>query len=451
MKKNMLALLLCFCILTALMACCAYAETAAAEPETSGVEPFFAVYSYATERIVYELDSTTAPLSLNQGENYLAFCFKVSNYDTAARSFKNVYATIDGGDALYWNDFSLNSGESTILHIFNVHMKNVTPGIHAVNFYANGQLFTSALFTMNRDWSKSMTIPTEEQLYARNISSRECAPYASASYSFAQANYHQLAVDFKADYLPDDTFICPISWNIDTSSLKDSVMSIDANRTAYAGFQTTDNGTYAVMYIKDAGYTDKNGNPGVIRARLTYSNPYADYVENTESGDYSGNGVAASCCRVSYNLQPGHWYRALIEYSTNTQTGNTSVQYMINDLTIGEWVRLMEFDLGMKNTYISSFGSFVENSACDTSGNVRTLELTNARALKEDSWQPAVSVTGSIGTGSGLVSSGATSGSYAYYCDGSVFGMITSGVAGLGSANNGTEFKITSCETGSPF
>jgi len=310
---------------------------------------------------------------------------------------------------------------------------------------------SGSLFSQSRDWNQIMPLPGEQEINAHNNSSSTRSPYVTGYYNFSGSHYSQFAVDFKADYIPKYTYLCPVSWWMDTSCVKKNYKSIDSSRSAYAGFQYGDHGTIAIMSVWDTAYTDKNGNKGYIHAKVTYYNPNAEYVEVVDNGEEIGDYTDTfTSCRVSFDWQPGHWYRTLIQYGTSPTTGNTSLLFWVYDLSTGTWTELMEFDLGMKGTYMTSFACFLENYSPSTSGNIRTMELTNARAYNaEGTWKAAKSIKTVLDAAVYTDLNG--SGSCKFFCDGTVFGVITTGISGLAKNKSGETFTITSCETGSPF
>ncbi|MBQ0000370.1 MAG: DUF3472 domain-containing protein [Clostridiales bacterium] len=307
------------------------------------------------------------------------------------------------------------------------------------------------IFTVNAasvDWSSLMTFPTEEQIRSHNAVSSERAPYASSYYSFSDSMYNQFCVDFKMDYFPEYTYVCPANWWMSTDSVKNQYLQIGDYIQAYAGFQNNATQQLAILSIWDTEYTDLNGNRGRIHARPIYYKTDTGYLDIVDEGEEAGT---FSSCRISYSLNRGQWYRMLLQCGISEETGNTTIEFWIQDCLTNAWDKLMVFDLGIKDISMSSFSNFLECYSNGTSGDIRTMELTNARAsnTKTGVWENVYSISSSVYSGAMPEFNG--SGSYSFSSDGSVFRVITSGVSGLGEYQGNQEFRLTNSVTGSPF
>ena len=142
----------------------------------------------------------------------------------------------------------------------------------------------------------------------------------------------------------------------------------------------------------------------------------------------------------------GKTYRALVQCGT-TAAGNCGVTFKVCDLETGKWTKLISYDLGYKDTGITSLGCFLENYLREQATEVRTAEWSNFRVKSREnsSWVAAKSAK--------MERQFETwPGSYSFGSDGSCFWAITSGVPKLCKPPaNGTTFKVSKAKGGRPY
>ena len=297
---------------------------------------------------------------------------------------------------------------------------------------------------LNRSkWEARMHLPTNKQMNSYIATDR--SPYIVCWPQFAGTKkYTEFAVDFKADSQPRGTYVNTGNWWMDISSLKKSYTSVDTDEgepgAMYAGFQVLENGRkVAIMSVWKLFLVDKNGKKSVLKAKRTY--PEKPLV----GGDFGGEGTGIKTM-VDYDWEAGKTYRSLIQCST-TAAGNCEVTFKVCDLETGKWTKLISYDLGYKDTCITSLGCFLENFIRDQAAEVRTAEWSNFRAKsREDgSWVTAKSAKMER-------QFEMWPGSYSFGSNSSCFWAITSGVPNLCKPPaSGTSFTVSKAESGQPY
>ena len=297
---------------------------------------------------------------------------------------------------------------------------------------------------LNRSkWEARMHLPTDKQMNEYFTTDR--SPYIVCWPKFAGTKrYDEFAVDFRADSQPRGTYVNTGNWWMDISGLKKKYTSVDADDGEpggmYAGFQVLENGRkVAIMSVWKLFLTDKNGKKSVIKAKRTY--PKKPRI----GGDFGGEGTGIKTM-VDYNWKAGKKYRSLIQCGT-TAAGNCEVTFKVCDLSTGKWTKLVSYDLGYKNTCITSPGCFLENYLRDQATEVRTAEWSNFRVKSHEngSWVTAKSAKMER-------QFYMWPGSYNFGSNDSCFWAITSGVPNLCKPPaNGTSFSVSKAEKGQPY
>ena len=285
-------------------------------------------------------------------------------------------------------------------------------------------LLPSAVLADSGTWQSRMTFPSASQIAARNRQA-DRAPYALGWMNSGKlGRFSEYVIDFKADYVPSYTYCSLFNFYIDYSSMKSKYAKVHTagdGISGYAGVQQRgpDEAPNTILSFWDVECEDKDGR--VVRT----VRPTLVYPEGDQAGSFDNEGNGAQYL-PKYNWKSGQWYRMLIQIGTSEKTGNTTVQQWLMEISVGEWTKICEYDLGMPGlAFIGEIGIFLENFNPAASGEIRTLEFKNVRACKEYSadWKPITSGTFDDCFG--------WPGSYTYGSSGDTFWMITSGVTGL--------------------
>lgn len=271
------------------------------------------------------------------------------------------------------------------------------------------------------DWSKTIEWPTAEEIAECNKAAKDISPYLAAWMKTGDVGrYTEYAIDFKADYLPDYTYCCLANFMLDYSALNSQYAKVntDGGIAGYAGFQRLgpDQDHVAIMSFWDIYCEDESGNKTTISATRLYPGP-------DDNMRFGGEGEGVHCI-TACPWEAGKWYRMKLECGTNEETGNTTIAQWIKDLSTGEWTMISKYDLGVKNVAFTGDNAiFLENFGPATAGEVRTMEVKNARVRAENgSWVPVKSGVFMLGY--------EHAGSYKYGTEGDTFWMITTGVTG---------------------
>ena len=298
---------------------------------------------------------------------------------------------------------------------------------------------------LNRSkWADRMSLPTNKQMNAFKASER--SPYLVCWPEFENTSgYTEYAVDFKADSQPRATYVNIGNWKMDVGSLKKKYKSVttdddDDPGAAYAGFQVLEDGRkVAIMSVWKMFLVDKNGNKSTLDAKRIYPK------EAAVASDFDGEGTGVKTI-VDYDWQAGKTYRALIQCG-KTKAGNSTLVFKVCDLESGKWTKLIAYDLGYANSHMGKLACFLENYLPEFAAEVRTAEWSNYRAksIDTDSWVSAKSAKMERQFEQ-------WPGSYSFGSTDSCFWAITSGVPNLCTPpENGTLFKVTTAEEGSPI
>lgn len=279
------------------------------------------------------------------------------------------------------------------------------------------------------NWKTVFQIPSENEIRRYNQVNRYRSPYLCAWLTIpSNVHYTEYIIEFKADYLPKGTYCCLGGWKMDYSPLKKQYKSVRTEYdsvNAYAGFQRLGNGKYvSIMSFWDVLCKNAFGKESIIRAKRVYP-------QTTRYSDaFSGEGKGAHCI-VPYEWESNHWYRMHLRCITSHITGNTIVEHSVSDLENGCYTLLCSYDMGAANvSMMGPMAVFLENFVPEYAGEVRTLEIRNAKYFnidkkKWESLKEAYIEAQGMGT--------MHKGSYNFGASGENFWMITSGV---GSGRN---------------
>ena len=293
-----------------------------------------------------------------------------------------------------------------------------------------------------RNWSALMKLPLKEEIAAYNKTSNNRSPYISVWMDTSRVGkFSEIAVDFKADYLPSGTYCSLANFYMDYPALnaKYKKITTDGHISGYAGFQKLpDSNRYvSILSFWDLYCYDASG-------RQTTISPWLIYPENKKESRFGGEGTGTHYLR-DYPWEAEHWYRFLIQCGNNEATGNTSVEYWVMDLENKSWTKLSEFDIGTTDcAFTGHVGVFLENFQPSSSGDIRTMEFCNFRVYsQEGEWVPIESGY--------FEENYHHPGSYQYGSDGKCFWIITSGIPNLAPKQNGETLTVKNSETGSPY
>ena len=236
--------------------------------------------------------------------------------------------------------------------------------------------------------------------------------------------YTEFSIEFKADYLPQGTYCALGSWKMDYSSLESQYASVSVESTihGYAGFQRREgNEMVGILSFWDVHCTDASGNQTTIRATRVYP----ETTNSTE--EFGGEGTGAHSL-VPYQWEAGHWYRMHLVCGTSSETGNTTVEQWVEDLETNETTLLSKYEVGVQNScFKGSTAFFLEDYLSQYAGEVRSMEVRNAKYLDESTGQWQDITQAYMALNGGLPT---YEGSYNFGASGDHFWMITSGVGG---------------------
>ncbi len=307
-------------------------------------------------------------------------------------------------------------------------------------------LFTGAALA-ERDWSRLMTMPTEEQL-AQPGELR--SPYITFLPNFAPEGFTACAMDFRIAFDPTGTYICPICWNLNVSGMKESYTRVWADYGedvgGYFGFQVLEDGEKAViMSLWDAFCEDEAGNVTVIKPRVLY--PGEDWaVEHSPETNEEGSFVQ---CIIPFEWETGKDYRFVLEQQTGEQ-GTELFTVFLMEPEGEDQTELFCFDSGLNGVWMNLAAGFVENFVPEAAGFPRSLEFWNVRTRTRTSgeWENVGTVSFGVNNSLGIED---YEGSWNVGRDEDACWIITSGVPGLCHGPEKLKgYEIPATESGVP-
>ena len=321
-------------------------------------------------------------------------------------------------------------------------MKNLMEMLLCVVLCAS-PLLTAVTASASPIWRERIPFPSESEIEKYNEISSSRSPYIVGWMTTEHiGRYTEYSIDFKADMVPPFTYCSWANFHLDYSALKSRYASWSYEGIGgYAGLQqrTASQRANSILSFWDVYCRNEKGEiVNVIRAKLVYPEPGTD-----ES--FSGEGEGAHHL-TDYPWKPGQWYRMLLQCSRSDSTGNTTIQQWICDLSSNSWTKLCEYDLGVPNVaFIRDNAVFLENFNPSTSGDVRTMEVRNARAKAENStrWISIRSAT--------FQQNYRLPGSYNFGIDGDTFWMITTGISGITGWKEPTSLTVSGGASETPY
>lgn len=281
---------------------------------------------------------------------------------------------------------------------------------------------TEDAFSPPAVWEERLELPTAEEIEACNNTSTQRSPYIAGWLKNDKVTrFTKYSADIKADYLPLATYCSPVNLTLDYSSLKDKYTNVwnEDGIGMYAGLQRreADETKVGIMAFWDIYCEDEDGN-------ITTITPTRVYPESDDDTSFDGEGEGAHTL-VDYDWKPGKWYRMIIQCGTSETTGNTTVEQLVQDLETEQWTYLSKYDLGIKDiAFTGDIAMFLENFNPKTSGEIRTMEIKNARICPEGS-EKWISLNECE-----FLQNFDYPGSYNYGTDEDTFWIITTGVTG---------------------
>ena len=403
------------------------------------------VRSISTEKVLRRLNTCVASVSDLNADEYYAFSFNVVNTTNSVYPIKSIYVRVDGGDKLGWAMDHLDPYENALCPVYYANMSRLIPGTYKVDLYVNDGLIASQYFSILKDWSGLMSLPTDAQ--AKGYNTGERSPYITCEPDFGLSGFTQYAVDFRADCTPNGTYLSVGNWTVDLSDVKRQYRNAyQPSISGYCGFQVLENGArVAIMSLWDVYYTDGSGNLRTLVPTLTYN------AEKYAGGRHDEEGGGINCL-VYYDWKAGNPYRALIQMGTSATTGNTVMAFWVLDLVTMRWTQLIEYDLGFSTSRMTWATTFLENYLTEYAGAIRTMELSNFRAYSTaGQWVGAKSATFGVNgyaDSTGLI---VCEGSYNWGSDGRSFWAVTTGLPNRAAVPSQRTFRVSYCESGSPI
>lgn len=371
---------------------------------------------------------------LGEGE-FFTFSLEMKNTGSRPFAWKEATVRVDAGESWGWMGNSLAPGGQTTFRIYYGNMRKcMTPGVHTVVWYFDGIPVHRDRFLIARsmDWEKVFSIPSRQAIAAYRNPRNRRSPYLAGWLQIPdETRYTEYSIDFKATHLPRGTYCCLGNWAMDYSSLKRRYRRVSSEYggvQAYGGFQRIDDGRMvSILSFWDILCTDALGKQVTIRPQRLYPPSVIG------GGEFWGEGTGARST-APYDWKAGRWYRMRLKCIPDPDSGTTLVEQWACDLEVGEYKLLSRFDTRVENAaFKGSIAVFLENYLTETAGEVRSMEVCNARYLPEGekTWRPITE-----GLFNAQDEAPYYEGSYAFGVEGNRFWMITSGVGG-DPANSG--------------
>ncbi len=281
------------------------------------------------------------------------------------------------------------------------------------------------------DWAAAMRLPSpaEQAAYKTN----NCPPYIVCRPDFGSLQkYTEYTVDFRADHLPNATYLSIGSFGLGSDRLSRQYASVrtDLGVGAYCGFQVLHRGTHvAIFSIWDLYCLDRRGRTAaLIQARRVYPErkPDTSLWPEFRPGAalaWGDEGHFAQCI-VPYAWQAGRIYRASLRILSGAAGGNSCIVFSVCDLENDAWTRLCAFDLGYDGAYMYGICAFLEGYLPAYAGMLRSMTLSRFRAhgIRAGGWTEADSAS--------FAQNWNHPGSYSYGATRDGFFAITTGIPG---------------------
>ena len=410
-----------------------------------------AVFNAADDTYLREDDTEDADLDEDE---YLSFYVNIQNNDPEDPREVPASFRVDGGTELPFSDVVRKEDGITQYHVDLAQMAILSPGLHEVGVFVNGEEVYTHRFYVERDWDEIMPEPTEEQL---NELVHDCrSPYIVYYPKFDNTGgLKEYAVDLSIDKMDRGTYVSTMCGGLDINKLEENGLELESNYgnpgEIYTGIQCWEDGrTGLIMSVWDVIGTDAQGNKQVIKAKPLYADEKAVIRSETSESNSEGD---FQQLKIEYPFDERHPYRTLMQLGTNEASGNTTLTMQVCDLVSQEWKKIVTWDLGYSSDCIKTkeLTGFLENYETRYNNSVRSVNFSNIRGLDADSgeWVAADSVTFTVNNS---LDSFGYAGSYQFGADENSYYAITSGVAGLCTpAESGSTFKVENASAERPY
>ena len=270
------------------------------------------------------------------------------------------------------------------------------------------------------NWNTVFQMPTQQQIRSYQRTSTHRSPYIAVYMSVPESmRYQEYTADFRTLHQPAGTYCSLGCWDMDYASVQ-PICKPEEWVAAYAGFQVRENGeTNSIMSVWDRVVQLAPDRKELVSAKRLYP----EQVIN--GGRFEGEGEGERCS-ASFFWEKDHWYRMHLKVIHAQDT--TMLEQGVWDLETMTYTLLCWFDLKLPNlTFKGTMCAFLENFLLETSGEVRSMQLRNARYLPVGSTQWQAIRQAQVCSAGGLP---AYEGSYDFGSDREGLWMITSGVGG---------------------
>lgn len=413
----------------------------------SGVEYefAFAVHSRSTDQYIRHVGPDASGDALGNDE-YYAIYMTIHNNSGKTLSYTRSELLIDRQRHSFGRS-TIENGRSLSLYLGHNDTKKILPGKHTCTLRLDGRQVWSGTFKMPRDWGSAMNLPTDAQL---RTPGRARSPYIGWYTAFSDyGGFTEYSIDLRMDYQPVHTYISPITWWMNLSSLEKRYARVWSDYGGagggYCGFQVWDDGSAAViMTLWDVFCQDGAGNVTQVKAKVLYP-------ENAYDTDFDNSGEGSFVHYLyKFDWKPGRDYRLLLQQSAG-DNGNELLTLWLKDLERDVWTELYCFDTGLRDIWISSAAGFVENPNPAAAAYPRAIEFWNIRGRmkRNGRWVNAKSVDFFVNASVGITD---YEGSYNFGQDKANCWIITSGVTGLCKPNaKKGPYKVPVTEKGAPY
>lgn len=366
-------------------------------------------------------------LSLLGADEYFSFSIYVQNNGKNPFAWSEACVRVDNGATWIWSGGQIQPSQRVRLRIGYENMKIcMTPGEHTAVWYFDGQAVhrESFVITKQMEWDTVFPIPSRKEIESYRNPHQRRSPYLVGWFSISpETRYTEYMVDFRAAHLPRGTYCCLGCWTMDYSGLKKQYQQVRTENSAsnaYAGFQKLADGRMvSIMSFWDVFCRDEQGKEVTLRAKRLYPETVID------GGRFWGEGTGARST-APFAWEADHWYRMHLKCVASQ--GTTLVEQWVSDLETGENKLLCRYDVGVAaSAFTGNIAIFLENFLPETAGEVRSMEVCNARYLRADTrrWHRLQRVYLYCEGGSP-----AYEGSYNFGATDNRVWMITSGVGG---------------------
>lgn len=284
-------------------------------------------------------------------------------------------------------------------------------------------MLSKEVHSMN--WITSFPTPSRQEIDTYQKHNTRRSPYLCAQLDIPnETRYREYTVEFRAMHLPLGTYCCLGCWAMDYGDAK-PCRDPGEWADAYAGFQRIIGGrTTSIMSVWDRWLQIAPKCKRHISATRLYP------PEVIDGGRFWGEGTGARSS-APFFWEADHWYRMHLKIVPSA--GTSLLEQRVWDLETGAYTLLCRYDLGVANvSFLGSMAVFLENYLPKYAGELRSLQVRNARYLPvgQDRWRTVTKAwTGSCG---GLPE---YEGSYDFGSSQEGLWMITSGVGGDWYAN----------------